>query len=215
MTGHETAVGLICVAMLSYLLGSIPSGFIAGKLAGIDIRKQGSGNIGATNVLRVLGKGYGYAVFLADFSKGLTAILIAPILAKRFGVPDPSEIFKIVAAVFVVLGNAFPVWLRFRGGKGVATSAGMLFGLVPAAAVTVIVLWIVIFYTTRYVSLASIIATAALPFAVLGVAYLSGVNRPLVLYAIIGLSTIVILRHRSNFVRLLRGTEQRFDRHED
>lgn len=209
------APGLICVAALSYLLGSIPSGFIAGKLAGVDIRTQGSGNIGATNVLRVLGKGYGYVVFLADFGKGLTAILIAPVLARRFGVTNPSDIFQIVAAVFVVLGNAFPVWLRFRGGKGVATSAGMLFGLVPAAAVIVILIWIVIFYTTRYVSLGSIIASAALPFAVIGVALWTGTSRPLVLYAIIGLSTIVILRHRSNFVRLMRGTEQRFDRHED
>src|SRR5690242_9357415 len=115
MISREMLEGLVCVAALSYLLGSIPSGFIAGKLAGIDIRTQGSGNIGATNVLRVLGKGYGYAVFLADFGKGLTAILIAPLLANSFGVTNPSDIFQIVAAVFVVLGNAFPVWLRFRG----------------------------------------------------------------------------------------------------
>jgi acyl phosphate:glycerol-3-phosphate acyltransferase len=215
MQSHQATLGAIVVATLSYLLGSIPSGFLAGKLAGLDIRKEGSGDIGATNVLRVLGKSYGYSVFLADFGKGLAALLIAPALAGQFRVGHLSEIFQIVAAVFVVLGNAFPVWLRFRGGKGVATSAGMLFGLVPGAAVTVITLWIVIFYTTRYVSLASIIATAALPFAVVGVAYLTGTNRPLVLYAIIGLSTMVILRHRSNFMRLLRGTEQRFDRHED
>jgi glycerol-3-phosphate acyltransferase PlsY len=215
MIDHNTAFGLILVACLSYFLGSIPSGYLAGKLGGLDIRKEGSGNIGATNVLRVMGKSYGYAVFLADFGKGLAALLFAPMIARRFGLPDLSEIFQIVAAVLVVLGNAFPVWLRFRGGKGVATSAGMLFGLVPAAAIAVISLWLVIFYTTRYVSLASIIAAAALPFAVLCVAYFTGTNRSLVLYVIIGLSTIVILRHRSNFVRLWRGTEQRFDRHED
>lgn len=215
MPSSNAILGLILVASLSYLLGSVPSGFIAGKLAGIDIRKQGSGNIGATNVLRVLGKGYAYPVFLADFGKGLTALLLAPVIARRFGLLHLSEIFQIVAAVCVVLGNAFPIWLHFRGGKGVATSAGMLFGLVPLAAVIVISLWVIIFYTTRYVSLASIIATAVLPFAVFGLEWWTGNNRSLVLYVIIGLSTIVILRHRSNLLRLLRGTEQRFERHED
>ena len=215
MPSHNTALGMALVAALSYFLGSIPSGFIAGTFAGIDIRRHGSGNIGATNVLRVLGKSWGYLVFLADFGKGLLALLLAPVIAERFGTPALSEISQIVAAIFVVLGNAFPVWLRFRGGKGVATSAGMLFGLVPAAAIIVISLWTIIFFTTRYVSLASILSAAALPFAVLCVGWWTGTSRSLVLYVIIGLSTIVILRHRSNFVRLLRGTEQRFDRHED
>jgi len=119
----------------SYLLGSIPFAYLAGRIAGIDIRKCGSGNVGATNVIRTLGKSYGYPVFVADFLKGLGAVklsmLIAPRLQPEWNSP---EMFGIVAAIFSVLGHSFPVWLHFKGGKGVATSAGALFGLAPVAA---------------------------------------------------------------------------------
>src|ERR1700759_4392954 len=136
----------LCISMVAHLLRSIPSGLIAGRLAGVDIRQCGSGNIGATNVTRALGKKYGYPVFFADFAKGLISVLLAYEIARRFVPQQRPEIFEIVAAIFVVLGNAFPVWLRFRGGKGVAVSAGMLFGIVPIAAVTVVLLWIIIFF---------------------------------------------------------------------
>jgi glycerol-3-phosphate acyltransferase PlsY len=203
------------IVLVSYVIGSIPSGYLIAKLAGIDIRDQGSGNIGATNVTRVLGKRYGYPVFLADFSKGLGAVLLAPVLGRAWGLTESPELFQIIAGVCVVLGNAFPIWLGFRGGKGVATSAGMLFGLMATAAFAVIVIWVIMFYTTRYVSLASITAAVALPIAVFVITRVTGTPRPLVLYISTGLAIIVILRHRSNLSRLMHGTEERVGRRED
>jgi glycerol-3-phosphate acyltransferase PlsY len=207
--------GFFLVALVSYLIGSIPAGYLIAKLARVDIRQQGSGNIGATNVTRVLGKAYGYPVFLADFSKGLSAVLLAPVIGRACGLTQSPELFQIMAGVCVVLGNAFPVWLRFRGGKGVATSSGMLFGLMASAAFVCIVVWVVMFYATRYVSLASITAAVALPVAVFVITRVTESPRPLVLYASAGLALIVILRHRSNVSRLMRGTEERVKRRED
>ena len=116
----------------SYLLGSIPAGYLAGRIAGIDIRKTGSGNIGATNVTRVLGKRYGYSVFLIDFLKGLVAVRMSILIGERAQLAATSiELIGILAAVSCVIGHAFPVWLRFKGGKGVATSAGAVFALMP------------------------------------------------------------------------------------
>src|SRR6266513_5475448 len=114
----------------SYLLGSIPFGCLAGRIRGIDIRKFGSGNIGATNVVRVLGKRYGYPVFVLDFLKGFGAVRIAMAVRPE---STSSELVGILAAVSAVIGHSFPIWLKFRGGKGVATSAGALFGLMPLA----------------------------------------------------------------------------------
>ena len=208
-------VGFLTIAFVSYLIGSIPSGYLAGRLAGVDIRTQGSGNIGATNVTRTLGKRYGYPVFLADFCKGLSAILLAPFLAPAVVQSYQPDVAQIAAGIFVVVGNAFPLWLRFRGGKGVATSAGLLFGLIPAAAVVVTLIWVIAFYTIRYVSLASILAALSLPLAAFIIPRLTGPPRPLVLYVSIALAAIVILRHRSNLSRLMHGTEERFERHED
>jgi glycerol-3-phosphate acyltransferase PlsY len=207
--------GFIVIAFISYVIGSIPAGYLIAKIAGVDIRQQGSGNIGATNVTRVLGKRYGYPVFLADFSKGLSAILLAPVIGRAFGLAHSAELFQILAGACAVLGNAFPVWLRFRGGKGVATSAGIFFGMTPAAAIVAIVIWVVIFYTTRYVSVASITAALSLPLAIYLIGRVTGTPRPLVLYVSIGLATLVLLRHRSNLSRLMRGTEERIKRRED
>jgi len=204
---------LIAIALVSYLIGSIPAGYLAGRMAGIDIRSTGSGNIGATNVTRVLGKRYGYPVFFADFSKGIGAVGIATLVGKHLLTPPHSyESLQIVAAVFCVIGNAFPVWLHFRGGKGVATSAGVFFGLMPWAALVGVVVWVVTFAITRYVSVASIMATVALPITVFVMIYFKQTNEFLFLYFTICLAIIVILRHRSNLSRLIRGTEQRFRR---
>ncbi len=208
-------VSYLCIIVVGYLLGSIPSGYIGARIGGIDIRKFGSGNIGATNVTRALGKKYGYPVFLGDFSKGLAAVLVAPSLGHYFASTGSDDAFRIIAGISVVLGNAFPVWLKFRGGKGVATSAGMLFGLIPAAAVAVIAVWVVVFFSSRYVSLASVIAAVALPGAVWVINRVSGVDRPLVLYTCAALSAVVILRHRSNLMRLREGTEESFKRREN
>src|SRR4029077_6426884 len=125
---------LVFVLVASYLLGSIPFGYLAGRIAGIDIRQAGSGNIGATNVVRVLGKRYGYPVFILDFLKGFGAVEIAIAFARaarpEWGSP---EVYGILAAFGSVVGHSFPPWLKFRGGKGVATSAGALFGVMPLA----------------------------------------------------------------------------------
>jgi glycerol-3-phosphate acyltransferase PlsY len=206
-------IAFVAIALVGYLIGSVPSGYIAGRIAGIDIRTAGSGNIGATNVTRVLGKRYGYPVFFADFAKGMSAVGVSMAVGKQlFLPPNSQQLVQIVAAVSCVLGNAYPVWLRFRGGKGVATSAGILFGLMPLAALVGVVVWVVTFEITRYVSVASIAATVALPITVLVMTYFKQTNESLFLYFTICLAAIVILRHRSNLSRLLRGTEQRFRR---
>ena len=153
------------VVIASYLLGSIPFGYLAGRMAGIDIRNSGSGNVGATNVIRTLGKGYGYPVFALDFLKGLGAVKMSILIATRMQSEwNPQEMFGIVGAISSVLGHSFPIWLRFNGGKGVATSAGALFGLAPVAALVGVAIWAVTFWLTGYVSVASIAAAAALPF---------------------------------------------------
>jgi glycerol-3-phosphate acyltransferase PlsY len=201
------------VVIGSYLLGSIPFGYLAGRFAGIDIRKCGSGNVGATNVMRALGKGYGYTVFMADFLKGFGAVKMS-ILIAALAQPEwiSPEMFGILAAIFSVLGHSFPVWLRFRGGKGVATSAGALFGLVPLAALVGAAIWILIFLLTRYVSVASVAAAAALPLIILTTTWLSHAAGKSLFYSSVCLAAVVIWRHRSNLSRLMRGTEPRFTR---
>jgi glycerol-3-phosphate acyltransferase PlsY len=209
-------MAFIVVALLSYLIGSIPAGFLAGRIAGVDIRKTGSGNIGATNVTRVLGKRYGYPVFFADFCKGLGAVGGSTLLCRQLFVPaNGCQLLQIVSAIFCVVGNAFPVWLKFRGGKGVATSAGVLFALTPLAAMVGVVVWVVTFKITHYVSVASIAAAIALPIAVGVITSLSHTEGSALLYFTIFLAAVVILRHRSNLSRLMRGTEQRFQKDED
>ncbi|MEY2439292.1 MAG: acyl phosphate:glycerol-3-phosphate acyltransferase [Verrucomicrobiota bacterium] len=209
-------IALFAIVVGSYFIGSIPSGYLAGRLGGIDIRKVGSGNIGATNVTRALGKRFGYAVFAADFSKGLAAVLCAKLIARHVGEWwYNEEIFPIAAAVFCVIGNAFPVWLGFRGGKGVAVSAGVIFALMPLAAAVVTLIWFVTFQVTRYVSLASMIGALALPVIVLVMLHFGLMNQFFLFYVALGLTGIVILRHRSNLSRLMRGTERRFHRSGD
>jgi len=203
----------LAVAFISYLIGSVPSGYIAGRIAGIDIRTAGSGNIGATNVTRTLGKRYGYPVFIADFAKGILSVFLATEIARSANVS--LALCDVVAAVCCVLGNAFPIWLGFRGGKGVAVSAGLLFALMPAAAGIVILIWLLLFYLTRYVSLASILAALALPVIVFFLLHFQQMTEWTFLYVSIALAAFVVFRHRSNITRLLQGTEQRFSRRGD
>jgi len=201
------------VVIGSYLLGSIPFGYLAGRIAGIDIRSCGSGNVGATNVMRTLGRGYGCPVFVADFLKGFGAVKVSMLIATRVQPEwNSPEMFGIVAAISSVLGHSFPVWLRFKGGKGVATSAGALFGLAPIAALVGVAIWILTFWITRYVSLASIAAAAALPLIILITTWLSRTPGKLLFYSSVCLAAVVIWRHRSNLSRLMRGTEPRFTR---
>jgi glycerol-3-phosphate acyltransferase PlsY len=206
------SLALAC-GVVGYLLGSFPAGYFAGRLAGVDVRSVGSGNIGATNVLRVLGKRWGYPVFLIDSFKGFAAVRFAFLFvtyrpeAKAF-----AEYFAILAAIMSVVGHSFPVWLRFKGGKGVATSSGALIGLMPLAVPLVFLVWVVVFETTRYVSLASIIAAVALPIIVSVLARWKFVDTWALIYFSIMIMLLVLWRHRSNCSRLLKGTEQRFTR---
>ena len=201
------------IALVSYLLGSIPAGYLAGRIAGIDIRHAGSGNIGATNVTRVLGKRYGYPVFVVDFLKGLMAVSISILVEKRVQpVLVPTELLGIVAAISCVIGHSFPVWLSFKGGKGVATSMGALFGLVPFVALIGVAVWVITFEMTRYVSVASMTAALAVPISILILMPLKQTGGAVLLYFSICLAALVIFRHRSNLSRLVRGTEPRFKR---
>ncbi|HEY2680767.1 MAG TPA: glycerol-3-phosphate 1-O-acyltransferase PlsY [Candidatus Udaeobacter sp.] len=206
-------VTLATIVIASYLLGSIPFGYVAGRIAGIDVRNAGSGNVGATNVVRVLGKRYGYPVFALDVLKGFGAVKISMLMAS--GRPpewNSPEIFGILAATSAVLGHVYPPWLKFKGGKGVATSAGALLALTPVATLIVVAIWIIVFWLTRYVSLASVVATVALPIVILMIRSADENSSKFLVYSSVGVAALVIWRHRSNLSRLIRGTEPRFTR---
>jgi glycerol-3-phosphate acyltransferase PlsY len=203
----------LAVCCLGYLFGSFPTGYFAGRIAGVDVRSAGSGNIGATNVLRVLGKRWGYTVFFVDAFKGFAAVRLAFFLAEHLTLAHAhATYFAILAAVMCVVGHTFPIWLRFKGGKGVATSAGAVFGLMPLAAVIIFLVWVVVFETTRYVSVASLVAASALPMTVALLIHWEIIEGAGLLYFSTVLAILVVWRHRSNFSRLLKGTEQRFIR---
>ena len=198
----------LTVLLLGYLLGSVPFGFIAGRFNGIDIRAHGSGNIGATNVWRVCGWRFGLPVFILDALKGVAAIW----LGVRFAYPEPSQLFSIVCAAGCILGHSFPVWLKFKGGKGVATSLGVMIGLMPFPTLIVFAVWALIFKASGYVSLASIIAAGLLP-TIVGIGNLAGWAHgwPAFYFALVA-GLLVIVRHRSNIARLRAGTESRFEK---
>lgn len=194
-----------------YLLGSCPNGYLISRTRGIDIRRHGSGNIGATNVLRVLGKKWGYLVFALDALKGFVAVRVAFAISSAMIVgPAHREIVGIVGGLACILGHTFPVWLHFRGGKGVATSAGVLLGLMPVAVFSVLAVWIILFKVTRYVSVASIGAAASLPLFVIAYHRLGWLTGASLLPFSILIAGVVVWRHRSNMQRLLHGKEQRF-----
>jgi len=193
-------------AVAAYLLGSIPTGFLAGKAKGVDIRTVGSGNIGATNVFRALGTPAGVFVLVIDGLKGYAACewLPAFVLNQIAGQPPDREILKIIGGVSAILGHNYTCWLWFKGGKGIATSAGVLAALVPLALVIILSVWIVVFALTRYVSLASLAASFSLPFAT----WLTGGSLTLILVTS-ALAALAIYKHRANIDRLLKGTESR------
>jgi glycerol-3-phosphate acyltransferase PlsY len=193
-----------------YLLGSLPTGYLVARARGMDIRQQGSGNIGATNVFRALGKPAGIFVLLVDAAKGALAAGVLPALAGRFagsGAPLSAEWLAVVAGVAAILGHNYTCWLGFKGGKGIATSAGVLLVLIPAGLGLALATWLVVFLLWRYVSLASIVAAAALPLLV----WLTGASSTLVGVACL-LGALAVYKHRSNIQRLRAGTESRFSR---
>ncbi len=190
---------------VAYFIGSIPFGFLAGKMRGIDIRQHGSGNIGATNVLRTLGKPVGITVLIFDIAKGVAPV----VLAKYF---SDSSTIPIFAAVATILGHNYTCFLGFKGGKGIATSAGALAPLIPIPLLVAVLVWLILFFASRYVSVASIAAALSLPIT-LGIIFATGKAWAPVLFGFtLLLSILAIWRHRSNIQKLRAGTENRFQR---
>lgn len=194
--------------LLSYLLGSIPSAYIAGRvLAAVDLREHGSGNLGATNVFRVLGVKAGVAVLIADTAKGAIPVWLLPGTA---GVPD-SEIWALAFGVAAILGHIRPVFLLWRGGgggKGVATAGGVFLALAPLSMLASTAVWVVVLLVSGYVSLASLAAAVVLPASLL---LLRGPESRVFMVSV-AIAAFVIWAHRANIGRLRRGEENRFGR---
>jgi glycerol-3-phosphate acyltransferase PlsY len=193
----------LSLLLVGYLLGSIPSGYLAGRwLAGLDIRQEGSGSTGATNVLRVVGKGPALAVFLVDVLKGAAAVLLAK------AVLDPLGFGVVLAGLAALAGHIWPVWLGWKGGKAVATGLGMLLGLTWPVGLACFGIFLTVLSLSRIVSLASVVAALALPLLMLG--WFADQNlTPGWPYLSLALLTtvLVVWRHRTNIARLLAGTE--------
>lgn len=193
-------MNIVLLAILSYLIGAVPFGLLVANARGIDLRSQGSGNIGATNVFRVVGKGWGIFTFMLDALKGF----IPAFLFQQVGDLTPAH--GVLFGVAAVLGHTFPVYLKFKGGKGVATSAGVLLGVAPLAVGAAFACWLVCMALTRYVSLSSIVAAVAVAVTV----WVQGDKGPVVQGTLTLISALVIWLHRANIRRLINGTENRF-----
>lgn len=197
------------IACAGYLLGSIPFGYLLVRLfRNEDIREMGSGNIGATNVIRSGAKGLGLLTFLLDACKGYVAVA-GVVWAMQAGglLPEAAQDARAVAAVAAILGHIFPVWLHFKGGKGVATALGAFLALIPYAALAGLGVFAAVLVLSRYVSLASILAAAAFPF--FGLLFTHN-RTPLFTAVMFLVPLLVIVKHRQNILRLLHGTEYRF-----
>ena len=207
MTQPE-AIACLVAALASYAIGATPFGYFAGKMRGVDIRQHGSGNIGATNVFRVLGKRVGIPVFILDMLKGWVPVMLTRwMLVER---DIPSDWPAIAAAVGAVLGHNFTFWLQFKGGKGIATSAGVLVALLPIPLAAAVVFWLILFFATRYVAVASIGASLMVAVSPAALHLWRGEpGLPLVGFGLL-LGLLAVWRHRSNIHRLLNGTENRF-----
>lgn len=201
-------MGYIITAIVGYLLGSIPTGFLVAKARGIDIRTVGSKNMGATNVFRTLGKGPGIFVLFVDAAKGFIASFCAADgVLNLFHVSNPDpQINHLVGGIAAVLGHNYTCWLNFKGGKGIATTAGVFLALAPTGVGIAIAVWIIAFAATRYVSIASILAAIALPLGV----WFTLDNIPVRTIAII-LGSLAIIKHKANIQRLRNGTENRIE----
>ena len=190
--------------LASYFLGAIPTGYLSGRLLrGIDLREHGSRNLGATNVYRTLGWRYAIPVGLFDIAKGAVPVLV---FAPR---ASESQLFALACGIAAILGHVFSVFVRFRGGKGVATAAGVMLGLTPLALGVAALVWLVVVALTGYVSLASIAGAVILPLAVY---LLERPDRPEILWLDALVAAAIIWLHRANIRRLLNGTENRFGR---
>ena len=189
---------MLIAAILSYVLGSIPNGLWLGKAVWhTDLREHGSHNIGATNAWRTLGKPAGIAIFLLDFAKGALSVYLGSLLA---GTP----VFMIVCGILAIVGHSCSLFLKFKGGKGVATGLGVMVMLMPLPALLVFLIWLVIVKVTGYVSLGSIVAAACVPL----LAWLMDYSLEFILFGVLA-AAFIIIRHHANISRLLNGTESK------
>jgi glycerol-3-phosphate acyltransferase PlsY len=214
----------ILTALGAYLIGSIPTGFLVAKAKGIDIRAVGSGNIGATNAMRVLGKPAGIFVLLMDVAKGLLACFIGGLICAWFwslthngfrnynaddsveNLMPPLERFALIAGIFAVLGHNYTCWLKFKGGKGIATTAGVYLALAPWALLIALGVFILAIVLTKYVSVGSITAAIALPATV----WIMSPHNYFLGIVTTALGALAVYKHKSNIQRLMAGTENRF-----
>ena len=185
------------LVFVAYLLGSVPTGYILGSLAGVDVRKAGSRNVGATNVARVVGKRHGIFTLVADISKGFVPVIVAVNLGL-------TPVATACVGIAAFLGHLYPVFLRFKGGKGVATALGVFLGVAPWATVVLIGVFAVALLTTRFVSLSSMVAAASAPIVLWLSAY-----PPILIGMSFFIAVMIVLSHRGNLQRLLSGTEPR------
>lgn len=190
---------LALILILGYLIGSIPCGLIAGKIIWHkDLRRYGSGNIGATNAYRVLGKKAGILVFLLDFFKGELAVVLANVFV---GTPESM----ILAGFLAIIGHMHSIFLKMQGGKGVSTALGVMSILMPKVAVIIVIIWGAIVFATRYVSLGSITAAIMTPILAMAFSY----HKYYVIFAIVA-AAFIIIKHKSNIARIQKGRENRF-----
>ena len=193
-------MAVFLVILFAYLLGSVPTGFLLGSLAGVDVRKAGSGNVGATNVARVAGKKHGFLTLLGDTAKGFVPVF----LALQLGLGAAATGLVALAAFS---GHLYPIFLKFQGGKGVATALGALLALAPAATLVLVIIFSLVAAASRIVSLASIVAAGAAPAVIGFFGY-----PPASTGASLAMAVIIIWRHRANIERLRAGVEPKFTR---
>jgi glycerol-3-phosphate acyltransferase PlsY len=199
------SITLLAIPVAAYLLGSIPFGLVLARLfSGTDVRKQGSGNIGATNVARVVGPLAGILTLVLDAAKGAVAVLLAERLS------NDSATWMMVAAIAALVGHCYPIWLNFKGGKGVATAAGIFLVLSPLAFLGSIILFILVAIFWRYISLASLSAAAAMPLLI----YLLWAPRhappPVITFGTLAVALLIVYKHDVNIQRLVQGEEPKF-----
>jgi len=215
---HMTPTHILLILIpIAYLLGSVPFGLIVGKAKGIDVRTAGSGNIGATNVGRLLGKKFFFLVFLLDMLKSLVPMVIASATVRQMSSDSTSYFLWLLVGAAAVVGHMFSIFLGFKGGKGVATSAGVVLGLYPyytLAGAVAIVVFIITFLVSRYASLGSIAAACSFPIAFVIIGRLNHwpvfqSQWPLLMFAVV-MALLIVIKHRGNISRLLAGTENRF-----
>ena len=196
--------------VISYLVGSIPFGYVIAIAKGVDVRKEGSGNIGATNVGRVLGRKFGAIIFVLDLLKGFVVVLLVPILVSDIEFPATSDkLLVILCGLCVLLGHAFPVYLKFKGGKAVATSFGVFIWLAPIPVAIAFGIWILTVIVSRYVSLGSMVGAIALMGGVIGLGSSPFGSGTYLTALSIAVAILIIIKHISNIKRIIAGTESR------